>query len=422
MATIRIRRLADGQVFEGPAEADLPDGFVIDSAGEKAPPQSAKPSFWETLGSAAKERAGEIGQFPGYVAGRVAKDATDAYNSLPDILSMLPGLQGAVGAGLGHLEKNRQNGEPFDLGGAATDAAVVGVLGQAGKILRPLSKLRIAGTGKAKDAALAAEAVRGARTPLQPTGATDLMDTMRGTRGAQAIGAATAAGEDAIAAQLPPRPARIDTSTRAYLDAQVAGHAPVQAPEPPLSREAYRESTADLTKLGRQGFGLRGAARDTPQATAAREQYGESLAKLKADLTEQGGQGLLDQELARRRDVSAGNELRRLFRPNTGEGPDRVFRPNGFNLQDLQERAGKRVQEIQSRLGPEAGDAFLKKIYRGGAPGQGTDRPLQISGSKFGGFRIPLGLEILAGPGMDPRLLQALMQGGGAGLLGALEQ
>lgn len=337
--------------------------------------------------------------------------------------SLPPGPIGMVTSGGGSLLADLIEGQKPDLSKAGQAAALTGILGGLGWLAKPLSKVRISGMGRAADAELAAEAVRGAGTSLQPgNSAADLANTMRGKPGADALGAAREVSERAVAGKLPVAPTPIDKSTRAYLDAEVAGAAPHDPIPPVLSREDYAALSERLRKLGRQGFNLRGAARDSPEAVAAREAHGEGLQDLKGRLEAQGGPGLLREEEAGRRDFSAGTELRRLFRPNTGEGPDRVFRPSGFNMQDLQERSVKRVPEIQGRLGESSGDEFLRKILRGGKPGEGTDRPLAISGSKFGGWRIPTGLQVLAGPPMDPRLIQSLMQSGAPTLLDLLRR
>lgn len=337
--------------------------------------------------------------------------------------SLPPGPLGMATSAGGSLLADAIEGQSPDLKRAGEQAALTGVLGGLGWLAKPLSKLRVAGMGQAADAKLAADAVRGAGTSLQPGNTTaDLMNVMRGKPGEEALGAAREASQQAVARQLPLAPTRIDKGTRSYLDAEVAGQAPRDPAMPALSREDYLTASEELKRLGRRGFNIRGLMRDSPEAVAARELHGERLGDLKSKLEQQGGPGLLGQEEAGRGDFSAGTELRRLFRPNTGEGPDRVFRPGGFNLQDLQERAAKRVPEIQGRLGQAEGDEFLRRLFRGGSPGEGTDRPLQIGFGKFKGLGFPLGLKILAGPPTDPRFIQALLQSGAPSLLDALRQ
>lgn len=329
--------------------------------------------------------------------------------------SALPGLPGAVGGYLGSPMEDVVEGREPSQGRALLKGGLLGALGLFGKGAAALDRYRLAGTGKAKDAALVADAIRGTGTALQPKGGTaDLMEWMRGTTGAKAMGAAKDVSDDLIAKQLPPAPTPIDKGSRSYLDSVVSRTAPPDPVPPALSGPEYLARTKELSDLGNRGFSIKGLFRDSPEAVQARQLHGEKLGELKDKVAAQGGPGLLRDVEKGRRDFSAGTELRRLFRPNSGEGPDRVFRPGGFNMQDVQERAGRRVGEIQGRLGQSEGDEFLKKLFRGGKPGEGTDRPVSIPLSKFKGLSIPLPVERLAGPSrIDPRLLQMLLQAGG---------
>lgn len=277
-------------------------------------------------------------------------------------------------------------GSTFDVGMAAVNARgganltgedVAGALaGQAGgsllKFLPGLGKVRLSGTGKARDAAMVGETLGQASPAAKPSmpGVEGLQRTMKGGELAERAG----------------------TARRAGLESLEAGLGTPQGGGVGRPQE-LRTLLAELAEAGQQAY--------NPAAGTLRTSGGvltplRERATILTDIERLLGPEGYAQFQQLQNQYARSSELGRLFE---GGGITRpVLGPRGLNMEELQRRAGNRETELRKVLGPDA-EAFLTALFRGGRPPV-TDRPLQFSISRTGGqLRIPLFHEYLAGPG-----------------------
>lgn len=280
-------------------------------------------------------------------------------------------------------------------GGAAVGSKVGGL---GGGLLNALSKLRISGTGAAKDVGIASNALGDAIPAfknLLPGGTIEeLQSAVRGGAGQEVLSGARRAGLGQIGEALTRQTGPIADNLRSSQFGQLVNELAQ------INRAIQNPNTGQL------------------RPTVAGLQSLRDKNEVMGDIRQTLGPELFDQFKQVQQDYAAGQTMQRLFEEVSQQGASPANNPlsaKGFDMKALQARVGNMQMELERVLGPDKAKQFMAAIFRGGMPPKG-DQSMAVPLTRASGIRIPLGLDRLAGPGTLPN---AELYGSiGGGILG----